>query len=392
MQIDNMKNKVKRKWFHKGAEKGRKVYRYNGYAAASVILLASSGILLVCAAYNAGMAQWYSTHVYFFLVSFLGRVSALFPFSVAEILLYILLALLFISTVHMIGRMLTGGKKGELFYRWFSRVSLAAGILLFLYVTCCGINYHRGSFSGEAGIDTREYSAEELEEICRWLTKEVNIRADKVPRDAEGTLRFGAAKKKSITLRSAEKDAVEAMENLSGTFSCLQGYYPRPKGLIVSEILSYQGLTGMYIPFTVEAGYNADMPAYNIPFTLCHELSHLRGFMQEQEANFIAFLACTEHSDTAFQYSGYLSGWLYCMNTLYEVSPQKWQEVRVELAEAAEEDLAANDTFWNTYDGTVAEVADKINDTYLKVNGQAEGVYSYDRMVDLIVAYFYERL
>ena len=32
--------------------------------------------------------------------------------------------------------------------------------------------------------------------------------------------------------------------------------------------------------------------------------------------------------------------------------------------------------------------ADKINDTYLKANGQADGVQSYSRMVDLIVAYF----
>ncbi|WP_242866603.1 DUF3810 domain-containing protein [Mediterraneibacter massiliensis] len=387
-----MKNKAKRKMFRKRAKKDRKIYRYDGYAAAAAILLVSGVILLVCAACNDRMAQWYSTHVYFFLVSFLGRVSALFPFSMAEILLYILLALLFISTVHMIGRMLTGGKKGVLFYRWFSRVFLAAGILLFLYVTCCGINYHRGSFSDEAGIDIREYSTEELEEVCLWLTKEVNIRADKVPRDTEGRLQLEAEEKKSTALRAAEKESVKAMKNLSGTFSCLRGYYPRPKGLLVSEILSYQGLTGMYIPFTIEAGYNADMLAYNIPFTLCHELSHLRGFMQEQEANFIAFLACTESQDMVFQYSGYLSGWLYCMNTLYEVSPQKWQEVRGELAEDAEADLAANNIFWNTYDGTVAEVANKVNDTYLKVNGQAEGVYSYDRMVDLIVAYFYERL
>ena len=35
-------------------------------------------------------------------------------------------------------------------------------------------------------------------------------------------------------------------------------------------------------------------------------------------------------------------------------------------------------------------MADKVNDTYLKVNGQTDGVQSYNRMVDLIVAYFYK--
>ena len=40
------------------------------------------------------------------------------------------------------------------------------------------------------------------------------------------------------------------------------------------------------------------------------------------------------------------------------------------------------------YDGAVAEVSNKVNDTYLKANGQEDGVESYDRMVDLIVGYW----
>lgn len=45
-----------------------------------------------------------------------------------------------------------------------------------------------------------------------------------------------------------------------------------------------QQLCGVYSPFTVEANYNGDMPDYNVPHTLCHELSHLKGFMREDEA------------------------------------------------------------------------------------------------------------
>ena len=32
-----------------------------------------------------------------------------------------------------------------------------------------------------------------------------------------------------------------------------------------------------------------------------------------------------------------------------------------------------------------------MNDTYLKANGQKDGVKSYNRMVDLIVAYYNQR-
>ena len=35
----------------------------------------------------------------------------------------------------------------------------------------------------------------------------------------------------------------------------------------------------------------------------------------------------------------------------------------------------------------MAEVANQINDTYLKVNGPSDRVKSYDRMVDLLISY-----
>lgn len=264
-----------------------------------------------------------------------------------------------------------------------SGVLLAAGILIFLYTVCCGINYHRVSFSEKEGIITYRYSADELRKVCVRLTQEVNSLAEDVKREENGLLQ----------LESSEKSgAVGAMERLAETFPSLEGFYPFPKELIVSEVLSYQGLTGIYLPFTVEANYNGDMPAYDKPFTACHELSHLRGFMQEEEANFIAFLACIGSERADFRYSGYLSGWVYCMNALYRADYESWQEVRPMLSSAAEPDLAANNDFWDRYEGIISESADQVNDAYLKANGQADGVQSYSRMTDLIVAYYGEGL
>lgn len=350
---------------------------------AAVILLLMSAALMILSARVPDFAEWYSEYIYPLAVNTIGRVSGMVPFPVSEIGIYILLATFFATLMRMIIKAAGGRKKGKaspvLFASWISGVLLAAGILAFLYTACCGINYHRRSFSGEEGIITYQYSADDLKEICVWLTEEVNARADTVTRDADGLL----------TLDGSERDGgVKAMQQLAVEFPSLAGYYPQPKELLISEILSYQGLTGIYLPFTVEANYNGDMPAYDKPFTVCHELSHLRGFMEEQEANFIAFLACIGSERADFQYSGYLSGWVYCMNALYRADYESWQEVRGMLDEAAEPDLTANNEFWDRYEGTISETAERINDTYLKVNGQADGVQSYDRMVDLIVAYF----
>ena len=341
--------------------------------AAAVLLLAISAALMALAAKQTGFAEWYSENVYSLFVNSLGRLWGLFPFSVSEMALYILAAVFLLSLAAAARKGIHGAVS------WLSCILLAAGILAFLYTICCGINYHRKSFSEEEGIITYRYTAQDLKEVCLWLTEEVNTISGEVDRDSSGVM----------TLEAPEGEgAVEAMHGLAEEFPALEGYYPQPKKLLLSEFLSYQGLTGIYSPFTVEANYNGDMTAYNIPFTACHELSHLRGFMQEEEANFIAFLACIESERTDFRYSGYLSGWVYCMNALYRTDHEAWQEVRLLLEEEVEPDLEANSAFWDAYEGRISETADKINDTYLKANGQADGVQSYSRMVDLIVAYF----
>ncbi len=371
----------------------------------SVLLFLLSVGLMTAASRQPEFAQWYSVHIYPFLVATLGRVSGWLPFSVSELGIYILLLAFIVTLVRMLWMVIRvrkdrrpdpegetdAGKSGTaahtpqtsqtLIAAWLSGVLLAAGILVFLYVVCCGINYHRRAFSEEEGIVTYKYSTDELQEICLWLTDEINARADKVSRDADGVMEIDSP---------VQSGAVEAMLRLAEDFPSLSGYYPKPKELMISAVLSYQGLTGIYLPFTVEANYNSDMTAYNKPFTACHELSHLRGFMREQEANFIAFLACISSEREDFQYSGYLSGWVYCMNVLYRTDYEGWQEIRVLLDEDAEPDLTANDAFWDSHEGMISETSERINDTYLRVNGQADGVQSYDRMVDLIAAYFGE--
>lgn len=346
--------------------------------SAAAILLLGSALLMILAARTANFAEWYSEHIYPIAVESIGRVCGMIPFSVSEIGIYILILAFLITLIRMIVKSVHSHTLRVL-PGWLSGVLLAIGILAFLYTACCGINYHRKSFSEEAGIVTYEYSADELKDICIWLTEEINVRAKEVERDENGLLELEA---------SEREGGIEAMQSLAEEFPVLEGYYPQPKALIISEILSYQGLTGIYLPFTVEANYNGDMPAYDKPFTVCHELSHLRGFMEEQEANFIAFLACISSERADFQYSGYLSGWVYCMNALYRADYESWQAVRGLLDEAAEPDLTANNEFWDRYEGTISETAERINDTYLKANGQADGVKSYNRMVDLIVAYF----
>ena len=157
-------------------------------------------------------------------------------------------------------------------------------------MACCGVNYYRESFAESTGIRRDRYTVEELQEVCLWLTEEVNTWSAQVPRGQDGQMELKG---------SSEKKAVEAMESLGEIYPQLEGYYPRPRGSQSLDLVGAEADRSVFA-LTIEANYNTAMTPYNIPFTACHELSHLRGFMQEEEANFIAFLACRRQRRRSF--------------------------------------------------------------------------------------------
>ena len=74
-------------------------------------------------------------------------------------------------------------------------------------------------------------------------------------------------------------------------------------------------------------------------------------------------------------------------NALYGENTEKYEELCERLNINALKDLQANNSFWDKYDGITAEVADRVNDIYLKANRQIDGVKSYGKVVDLMLGY-----
>ncbi len=350
---------------------------------AAALLLAAAALQLAARGIT-GFADLYSQTVYPVLVGVIGRIFSILPFSVVEIGLYLLIlsALVGITLllIRMVRRRITAG---QAFLAAGRTLFLAAAALLFSYTAGCGINYYRTPFSAEAGFLMEESGREELASLCRLLASQINEAAKGIETDSEGCL---------ILTEDAEETARRAMEALGERYESLRGYYPQPKGLLFSRLLSVQKIEGVYSPFTLEANYNQEMPEVNIPSTLCHELSHLRGFMREDEANFIAYLACLESGDPSFVYSGAILAFIHSGNALYANGGQEeYFNIYNSLCDTAKRDMAADSAFWRQFDGPVAEASSQVNDAYLKANSQEDGVRSYGRMVDLLLAFYRER-
>lgn len=348
----------------------------------TLVFLGAALLLQLAARKVPGFGQWYAVTIYPLITGSLGRFMGIFPFSVTELGLYLLIVLFVVSLVRSWRRPL----------KILGRLLFGASLLFFLFTVNCGINYYRQPFSALSGLTIQPSSSQELYDLCSWLVEQIQDSVRQLEDQASEENGFsGQTSREPLPsygkLLEYGRQGQLAMRRLGEEFPVLAGFYPAPKPLLLSRILSVQQLCGVYSPFTVEANYNREMPLYNIPHTICHELSHLKGFMREDEANFIGYAACIHSEDLYFRYSGYLMGWVYAGNALAQADPEGFAALRSALPQAALTDLSYNNAYWDAFQGKVAEVSTRVNDTYLKLQDQQDGIQSYGRVVDLMLAY-----
>lgn len=348
-----------------------------------VLLLPFSFFLLYLAQRWEGFAEWvFSRNIYNWIAQIQSFIIGMIPFSVMEwgiVVLPFLFLLLIIWFLFYLIQNKGYRKKIIIKACWNTAAFLA--VFFFWYTITCGVNYHRYSFSYYSGLELEEYSIEELEGLCYSLVEQANeLRGQLSEVDGVTALSF-------YNYKEMSREANKAMKKLSVQYPVLKGYYPPVKGIVFSNAMSEIGLTGVYCNFTMESNVNINVPIYTIPATMCHELSHLRGFMREDEANYIGYLACICSDNIEFQYSGVMSALVYAGNRLYKEDKKRYDAVRKMYSTGIMNDLRADSNYWQPYqDTTVSAVSDSINEAFLKANKQSDGLKSYGRIVDLLLA------
>lgn len=343
----------------------------------------SIGIIWLCRQ-NAWIAEHiFALGIYKYYSIVYSWLTSLIPFSIAE-WFYILGPILVLFVIgRYVVRMIQGREsRYEITIRFLLNVACVGSIAFFLYTVGCGVNYYRYSFSYYSGLNVKDSSKQELYELVEDLAGQANeIRAQLDSTDESGVFRLTTSKRQTAV------KAKDAMNQLGEKYPVLAGWNAIPKSVLFSKYMSYTEITGVFFAFTMESNVNVDIADYSIISTMCHELSHLRGFMREDEANFLAYLACANSDDLQTQYSGVMLALIHSGNALYRIDQNLYKQVRNTYSDAVNRDLEANNEYWRKYEDTViSTVSNAINDTYLKVNNQSDGVQSYGRMVDLMLA------
>ncbi len=340
----------------------------------------SLGLLLLSR--NSSFAEWYALYPYGFLSRLGNFLSGLFPFSVGEILLYIgVVAGLILLVIWIRSIFRQKGRRPSVILEGLVNLLCAASLLFCSFTLNCGINYNRLSFAETSGLDVSPSSRQELIRLCESLVQELKVVRSQVQEDENGCMVSSLS-----SLQTQGEEARNAFAGLQQEYPLLTGGYGNPKPVLASRWLSWCNITGIYFPFTFEANVNVDVPPYSIPATMCHELAHLRGFMREDEANFIGYLACCRSASPDFRYSGYMLAFVYANNALFSADREEASRIYDDLPEGCKRDLAQNSAYWKQFEGPVKEISQSVNHAYLQANGQEEGVKSYGRVVDLLLA------
>lgn len=346
-----------------------------------LLILPFSILLTYVASHNPNYIESnYSNVIYTGITPILSRVTGIFPFSIGEFLFILIIVLFIYSFIRTFIQVFQNHNKKSILLNFFINVLVFMSILYFAFVSMWGLNYYRLPFSKIANLHIEKASTYELALLCKDLIFRANNLRQKIHENSQGVMSF------SNGYSHVFDRAHLGYARLSSIYPELSGKYGKPKGIHFSNGMSYMGLSGIYCPFTGEANVNILAPASLLPSTTCHEMAHQRGFSREDEANYIAYLVCNFHPDVDFQYSGTLLALIHSMNMLSKYDQDQYKQLVATYSDGISRDLAAIRTHWEYYEGPIEKASTKLNNAYLKSNRQSDGVQSYGRMVDLLIA------
>ncbi len=350
-----------------------------------LVLLAPLGLLLTLFARldSSWVEKIHAGYVYPFFANSLGWLLSLAPFSVMEILVVLLALGAILYLVFSIRKIVQNRPawKHHL-YRLALNILCVGSVGYFGFVLFMGLNYHRASITEYLDLQVQKSSSEELYALCELLVNDANFYRADLLEDESGVVQLSDG-----GFYETADSARAAYAGLSQKIPVLKAANVRNKPLLSSKLFSMVLTTGIYIPF--ESGINVDMPAHTVPATMCHELTHFRGFMREDEANFLAYLACMESERADFRYSGTLMAFSYAFNALYNEDQDLARKIAKQCHAGMLTDLRAEDAYWEPYrDTVVSNTADQIYENYLQANDQESGLKSYGEMIDLLLAYY----
>ena len=244
-------------------------------------------------------------------------------------------------------------------------------ILYFWFLGAWGLNYQRAPLREQLDFREERITRDALRALAGRTVDSLNALHD--PAHSAG---WGEAAELPIALAPAFQ---RAQQDLALPWTARTG---RPKRTLFNFYFTRVSIDGMTAPFFLETLVNGTLLPYERAATVAHEWSHLAGYADESEANFLGWLVCMRGT-AAVQYSG----WLSLYGTVIAALPREERDdVARRLNDGPRADLRAiSDRILRYAVPAASRAGYAVYDKFLKANRVEAGVRSYSEVLRLLL-------
>ncbi len=338
-------------------------------AALVVIALAASVVPIS----PAIVERRYSTGAYLALQAYLTAFSNRVPFSMFDVLLAVVLGGWVVTTMVDLRR-----------YHWLrALVTIAARSIVLItasylaFLVLWGLNYRRVPLAEKVQFDAAEVSAS----AARTLGRVAMERTNALYEPAHRSFLVDVHNSGQNDPRPFDPQLAGAFGRVQRELGVLRPALPgRPKHTLLDVYFRRAAVDGMTDPYFLEALVTRDLLPFERPLVVAHEWSHLAGYADEGEANFVGWLTCLRGGE-----SDQYSGWLFLYGELLSaVNPADRMQLLKELEPGPRSDRRAiADRVRRHFNPRVSAVGWTVYDRYLKANRVEAGTASYAEVVRL---------
>ncbi len=351
------------------------VYKIKNWVALSLI----PQIILVkwLGKYPELIESYYSEGIYPWISKFFRILYGWIPFSIGDILYFVLAVLAFRYVYKQRLEIKTYP------FKFIRNVVFVLSIAYFSFHLMWGLNYYRLPIAQKFALEG-ENSEAGLMDLTKALIIKTNALQFSITKDTARAVEIPYTKNEIF-----EKTLI-GYGRLENTYPFLAYKNPSIKKSLFSTGLSYMGYGGYLNPFTHEGQVNARLPNFRFPVVAGHEIGHQLGYSAENETNFIGYLATMHNPDIYFQYAAYAYALSYCLSDIRRNDETKFEDLYATIHPGTQRNFEEMAYFWQSFENPMEPVFKSIFNTFLKANNQTQGIKSYNAVVSLLIPYHQE--
>jgi hypothetical protein len=325
--------------------------------------------------YPSLVEHYYSNGIYRFTSVLLRFLFGWIPFSIGDLLIGILVFII-LRFIYRLFKDRFKNLKSKLL-----QVVAFLSILYSCFYWFWGFNYFREPLAKNLGFQQTKYTTEQLTTVSENSIKRLNESHFKI------TKNDSLVAKNPYSQKEMYKMAIAGYDNLTYEYPQFVYNFRSIKSSLMSLIQSYNGTSGYFNPITGEAQVNDRIPVNGYPTTVCHEIAHQLGIAAENEANFVGYLATLANDDMYFKYAAYRMAFSYLISEVRKRDKTIFNKLILAVNKGVLIDFKESSEFWGQYRNPIEPLIKKGYNSYLKANKQANGIQSYNYVVDLIISY-----